>query len=221
MPRQRSKGCIPCKIRRKKCDERKPTCVACTRNVLLCAWSSESPTSKPHNSGGKRLKTKSQQLVRHQPAPKSMISDMTLSVAPNAIHPQLAHSKTNFLYSFFYARAAQTLSIKDGEGNPFVHVLIPLAATSDIVFQAMLAFSGAMYEQQHSDALAATTWGHYAQAIRGLKHTLTFYVDNQVDKGTELVATVLLLLSLEVSRMRHFGIRWSRYSRVFSDLSFL
>lgn len=150
-----------------------------------------------------------------------MISDMALSAAPNVIHPQLAHPKTNFLYSFFYARAAQTLSIKDGESNPFVHVLMPMAATSDIVFQAMLAFSGVIYEQQHSDALATTTWEHYAQAIRSLKHTLTLYVDNQVDRGTELVATVLLLLSLEVSRVRHLGIRWSRYSRVFPDLSFL
>ncbi|KAJ5110847.1 hypothetical protein N7532_001382 [Penicillium argentinense] len=200
MPRQRSKGCIPCKMRRKKCDERTPTCVACARNVLLCAWDSELPPSKPHNSGGKELMTKSQRLLRHQSAPKSMISDMALSMAPNAIHPQLAHPKTNFLYSFFYARAAQTLSIKDEEGNPFVHVLMPMAATSDIVFQAMLAFSGVIYEQQHSDALATTTWEHYAQAIRSLKHMLTLYVDNQVDRGTELVATVLLLLSLEVSK---------------------
>lgn len=93
-----------------------------------------------------------------------------------------------------------------------------MAATSDIVFQAMLAFSGVIYEQQHSDALATTTWEHYAQAIRSLKHKLTLYVDDRVNRGTELVATVLLLLSLEVSRMRHSGIRWSSYSRVFSGL---
>ncbi|KOS40717.1 hypothetical protein ACN38_g8427 [Penicillium nordicum] len=199
MPRQQCKGCIPCKMRRKKCDERKPTCVACARNVLICAWESESPTSKPYNSGRKGLTTKSQRQVLHQPAPKSMVPDMALFAAPNAIHPQLSHPKTNFLYSFFYARAAQTLSIKDGKGNPFVHILMPMAATSDIVFQAMLAFSGVIYGQQHSDALATTTWEHYAQAIRSLKHKLTLYVDDQVNRGTELVATVLLLLSLEVS----------------------
>lgn len=157
MPRQRSKGRIPCKIRRKKCDERKPTCVACVRNVLLCAWDSESPPSQPHNSSSRGLKAKSPRLGRHQLAPKRMSSDLALSAAPNLIHPQLAHPKTNFLYSFFYARAAQTLSIRDREGNPFVHVLMPMAATSDIVFQAMLAFSGVVYEQQHSSNLATTT----------------------------------------------------------------
>ncbi|KMP07205.1 hypothetical protein CISG_06823 [Coccidioides immitis RMSCC 3703] len=37
--RRRSKdGCRPCRIRKKKCDGRKPTCVSCERNVLLCSW---------------------------------------------------------------------------------------------------------------------------------------------------------------------------------------
>ncbi|KAF4257263.1 hypothetical protein CNMCM8714_003056 [Aspergillus fumigatus] len=160
----------------------------------------KSPPSQPHNSSSRGLKAKSPRLGRHQLAPKRMSSDLALSAAPNLIHPQLAHPKTNFLYSFFYARAAQTLSIRDREGNPFVHVLMPMAATSDIVFQAMLAFSGVVYEQQHSSNLATTTWEHYAQAIRSLKHALTLYVDHQVDRGAELVATVLLLLALEVSR---------------------
>jgi hypothetical protein len=31
-------GCQPCKLRRKKCDEQKPVCVACDRNKLICSW---------------------------------------------------------------------------------------------------------------------------------------------------------------------------------------
>lgn len=127
-----------------------------------------------------------------------------LRAAPNALHPQLAYTKTKFLYSFFHARAAQIMSIKDGEENPFIYILMPMAATSDIVFQAMLAFSGVVYEQQYSAAFASATWEHYAQAIRSLKHTLTHFVQDQVDRGTELLATVLLLLSLEVIRIPPF-----------------
>ncbi|KAJ6188708.1 C6 zinc finger domain protein [Penicillium mononematosum] len=199
MPRRRSTGCIPCKLRRKKCDERKPTCVACARNVLLCAWDSGSHTSRPHNSDDRVSRT-SQQPTRLVPASKSANPEnVALCVAP-ALHPQLANAKTNFLYSFFYSRAAQTLSIKDGLGNPFIHVLMPLAAASDIVFQAMIAFSGVMYQQQHSASFAQATWEHYAQAIRSLKHALTLHVEHQADRGTELLATVLLLISLEVSK---------------------
>lgn len=31
-------GCLTCRARKKKCDERKPTCVGCERNRLSCKW---------------------------------------------------------------------------------------------------------------------------------------------------------------------------------------
>lgn len=31
-------GCLTCRQRRKKCDERKPVCTGCTRNFLECDW---------------------------------------------------------------------------------------------------------------------------------------------------------------------------------------
>lgn len=199
MPRLRSMGCIPCKLRRKKCDERKPNCLACTRNVLLCAWELDSLSRIPCNGDSKGSRT-SQGLTRHVLAPEDANPEnLALCTAPNALHPQLANAKTNFLYSFFYSRAAQTLSIKDTRENPFIYVLMPMAAASDVVFQAMLAFSGVIYQQQHSAAYASTTWEHYAQAIRSLKHALTIYVEHQAVRGPELLTTVLLLLSLEVS----------------------
>lgn len=33
-------GCVCCRLRRKKCDERKPVCTGCDRNKLLCSWTS-------------------------------------------------------------------------------------------------------------------------------------------------------------------------------------
>ncbi|KAI3097821.1 transcriptional regulator family: Fungal Specific TF [Penicillium roqueforti] len=199
MPRRPGTGCIPCKLRRKKCDERKPTCMACARNVLLCAWHSESHTSRPHNSDDRGSRTR-QQPTRLAPASERATPENWAIRAAPALHPQLANEKTNFLYSFFYSTAAQALSIKDRLDNPFIYVLMPMAAASDIVFQAMIAFSGVIYQQQHSACFAQTTWGHYAQAIRSLKHALTLYVEHQADRATELLATVLLLLSLEVSK---------------------
>lgn len=31
-------GCQPCKLRKKKCDEQRPSCLACDRNKLICSW---------------------------------------------------------------------------------------------------------------------------------------------------------------------------------------
>lgn len=44
-PRLRSHaGCVPCKKRRKKCDEQKPTCGACQRVNRHCSWISDKDT---------------------------------------------------------------------------------------------------------------------------------------------------------------------------------
>ncbi|KAE8371339.1 hypothetical protein BDV26DRAFT_276303 [Aspergillus bertholletiae] len=58
-PRQaRSKdGCHTCRRRRKKCDEEKPTCLACQRNKLTCLWPSEASSS--HRELGRNKSGKS------------------------------------------------------------------------------------------------------------------------------------------------------------------
>ena len=55
-PRTRS-GCLTCRRRRKKCDELKPTCLACWRNCIQCTWPVEVPTDsttsqRPASSNG-------------------------------------------------------------------------------------------------------------------------------------------------------------------------
>lgn len=44
-----SSGCLLCKKRKKKCDEIKPTCSACRRNFLECAWPDSSKKEKSKN----------------------------------------------------------------------------------------------------------------------------------------------------------------------------
>lgn len=51
-------GCDSCKLRRKKCDERKPICVGCERNSLCCTWSPN--PKKGIGPSRKRLKSQKQ-----------------------------------------------------------------------------------------------------------------------------------------------------------------
>ncbi|KAH7364835.1 hypothetical protein BKA65DRAFT_533358 [Rhexocercosporidium sp. MPI-PUGE-AT-0058] len=49
-PQLRTKtGCLTCRQRRKKCDERKPRCVSCTRNAIDCRWG-EKPSIRHSNT---------------------------------------------------------------------------------------------------------------------------------------------------------------------------
>ncbi|KAH8812665.1 fungal-specific transcription factor domain-containing protein [Xylogone sp. PMI_703] len=36
-------GCLCCRLRRKKCDEHRPSCLGCQRNNLLCSWPQSNP----------------------------------------------------------------------------------------------------------------------------------------------------------------------------------
>lgn len=57
-------GCVRCKLRRKKCDETKPVCLACQRNRFTCTWDPQRsirlparvPSDTPTSTASVRLK---------------------------------------------------------------------------------------------------------------------------------------------------------------------
>lgn len=55
-------GCLCCRLRRKKCDEIKPTCSGCLRNEIICQWSTSLETTQarvPHSNSAKSISTQS------------------------------------------------------------------------------------------------------------------------------------------------------------------
>ncbi|CAK7216935.1 hypothetical protein SBRCBS47491_002992 [Sporothrix bragantina] len=47
-PRSRN-GCLTCRQRKKKCDEKRPQCAGCTRNKLSCVWPARAKTATSGN----------------------------------------------------------------------------------------------------------------------------------------------------------------------------
>jgi hypothetical protein len=90
------------------------------------------------------------------------------------------------------------LSATPTEHSPFVKILLPIAAWSDIVLQAVLALSGVHFEAQKSANRVVATYEHFAQALRGLKYGLTKFVSGQTELAMELVVTTLLFCFIEV-----------------------
>lgn len=52
-------GCICCRIRRKKCDERRPICSGCHRNKLICSWTSTQSAHGRSSDSGWRTRLES------------------------------------------------------------------------------------------------------------------------------------------------------------------
>lgn len=90
------------------------------------------------------------------------------------------------------------LSAAPTEHSPFVKILLPIAAWSDTVLQAVLSLSGVHYEAQHSPNRLVATYEHSAQALRGLKYGLTKFVSGQTELALELAFTTLLFCFIEV-----------------------
>lgn len=64
-------GCYSCRARRKKCDERKPTCNACERNVLICSWPDEANDNRSQASKQSRKAPPSSHFTAGSPASSS------------------------------------------------------------------------------------------------------------------------------------------------------
>lgn len=52
-------GCLTCRARKKKCDERKPVCTGCSRNHLTCGWPSD--RTQPQQQQTEKLHSDSRQ----------------------------------------------------------------------------------------------------------------------------------------------------------------
>ncbi|GAQ44563.1 hypothetical protein AtubIFM54640_005750 [Aspergillus tubingensis] len=217
----RSNGCITCKIRRKKCDEQKPSCAACMRNVLICAWGemsrqtaklSSANTILPRQRRRKSSSTQALSAFRSRPdSPSPPNTELLLRSLPRSrhspmfqelrqSHPQLSRSQAAFLYTFFLHKAAQVVCIRDEPSNPFLHVLIPVAMQSDMILHALLAFSGVIYLQNNRRGhFAHAVWEQYAQVLRSLKHSLVIYSQGQNDLAVFLMITCLILCAIETT----------------------
>ncbi|AGO13669.1 AaceriAGL206Cp [[Ashbya] aceris (nom. inval.)] len=52
-------GCLTCRARRKKCDETRPKCIGCQRNLLLCHWADDDGNYDGHSPNKEEVGIKS------------------------------------------------------------------------------------------------------------------------------------------------------------------
>ena len=224
-------GCAACKLRKKKCDERKPRCEGCQRNYLLCTWPSEVPGQgslrrhdtcpknhrkvevlpaildeevSEHQSYNLQLKTNTENnaaellILGSKNAPERA----SFSPSPNLLKPSevfqatLSRSESRTLFQHYENRTADLLCASQGVANPFLSLLIPFAATHELLLQCILALSGVHFINQVNGTasfdIMATTWTHYALAIRGLKHGITRIAYGEQEILPLLMATLVL-----------------------------
>lgn len=217
-------GCASCKLRRKKCDERKPICRGCERNSLKCTWPYCGQTPKIDDS--KRLvsdESRQEGVPSQVPtiveqstavvntARSSDLSTNTttdvlyrtanMKVMPTSIALRFSSADSAFstpssrtLLQYFTKETANTLCSRTGTRNPFITELLPIAMSNSLVLHAVLTLAGVHYADRVSTSLDPTTWYHYSQAIQGVNREISTLGTG--DLGKEVLPLLLTTLVL-------------------------
>lgn len=83
-------GCFCCRRRKKKCDEKKPSCSGCVRNNLECVYPTDEDKSsmkKPHRRGRKVSQPSSPELVACSPCTPQSHSDYESPIHSPVLEP--------------------------------------------------------------------------------------------------------------------------------------
>lgn len=212
-------GCLQCRIRKKKCDERKPTCLGCERNVLLCRWRTAADilSAKRRKSGvqvndstlapsvkvGSAASLTSSPLVDLPTSPgvKRCHLEVTQIVRQPALAGQMLKDvKSSILYEHWVGETANALSTLRGHRNAFVTELPKLALQyPNTVLPSLLALSGIHYcNKNANNDMQQLTYAHLAQALQALKYGITKHVSGFENNALPLLVSTLILCFIEV-----------------------
>lgn len=104
-------GCSPCKRRRKKCDEHRPICHACTRIKIQCVWNDNSQYPIEHrNVLGNALGLPSYELTEW-----TGLATADFVAIDSEIYPQISNLRTFIERSSTEDEEHSTLSALDME----------------------------------------------------------------------------------------------------------
>lgn len=204
--RRTTTGCLTCRVRKKKCDEEKPTCTGCKRNFLICNWVEGEKADKVALSrAAGTITTAIVGLVAKKggfrpvlPATGELRGPYTCSsLYPLNLMPGPRLQTDGFLFDHYLQVTSAQLAGRIHPLNPFVSHLIPVAVTEAAVFQCILAISGAQLCAK-SDEYEHSARSHYAVSLRSVKHNLLQWQNADTKSLMGLLTATLLLGFFEV-----------------------
>lgn len=227
-------GCSCCRLRRKKCDEKRPRCTACQRLDLICSWPDAneftwrirmglSTHSQPAKAASATPNTASP--VSTSPAASDQFT--TISTADSEIHSHESHGyqgaspssppclprpglsplphQSQWLLQLYFERTSESLVVlKPDTANPFIYTVLPWAFNDDLIMNTVLALGGS-FGSALDGATEEQSLMYYGRAIRQLKPALTIWSGSSLRETLRLLLVTLFLCFSEVCRrILHF-----------------
>lgn len=214
-------GCLTCRYRRKKCDERKPNCSSCTRSQVDCDWPSfhvieassttardffrkrkVRETKKPLSTANPyRNSTKFSGTVAAQPCTEHIFE--LIPAAATTLHSE--HQALSWqLLEFFVLEGSKGMSGRVPSNDPFVQLVLQLSQSDKLIWSALLAFSGSrMSVICPLPTIELATLHHYQDTLVQLQAALGHWPPKNGEEVIRLLSASILLCHKEV---RHINI---------------
>lgn len=185
-PRSRT-GCLTCRTRRKRCDNRQPQCINCTRLNLTCDW--QAP---------RRLVTAASPPPASSPAPDNQVAAPLLP----SLHiwdalPSDEVSERNHLLQYFVEAFVPSVSVATTATSFYTSLYMPWAFQIDGMLNAILAITSAQLarrtpEQDRAKHLRAVSSRHERKCYAFIKDRVS--PTGGLPRDTYQVAAVILIL---------------------------
>ncbi|KAE8167464.1 fungal-specific transcription factor domain-containing protein [Aspergillus tamarii] len=161
-PSTRSRtGCLTCRNRKKKCDERHPVCSGCDRNRLLCEWVSNELVPRP-----RRQRCRRQLAVAQLPHEAQAMLNVFAVPKPGMVERLLSH---------FIDHSPRWLSTRTGtRRSDFLKYLLPAVSGNLQVHNCVLMIASAdLAKYCRDDAeVQAVAVEYYGKAVSALQGSL-------------------------------------------------
>lgn len=174
-------GCLTCRRRRKKCDERRPRCVGCERNHLLCSW--------PHSTLDSSQEFQLQ--VQNEAASLSLAPTRGLSTTAAVFR---GHES---LVDFFTQMTAPRLIARRQIENPFITYNLRIAPSCETLQHAILAVASC-HRAYLEPSFSVVARSHYAVTLRSMKHAITSWRTCSFPDRLTILASAFALCWYEI-----------------------
>lgn len=187
-------GCLTCRRRKKKCDETKPTCIACTRNHQQCSWPAASVSRSPRCPVSRAMRRDSIS-GGGQVDPSVPLSNLspTRALALSGV--------SSILLSHYVSETSSLLSsLPPGGNNSFLTVLMPLCYSDELLMHSLLAISGSHMRFKNTGIeVYAAMYQHYLIAIKFLRGYICDLTTADTSRTIRVLLALMMLSFFEVS----------------------
>jgi len=192
---------LTCRQRRKKCDQERPTCLACRRNNLLCEWA-ENKEANARTSTALAPPQLGFQAPRSDNSSRQTAPFLPIVLSHGGTHSGCLQQTpwSRLLFDHYLKQTSVILgtSTTRGERSPFQTLVVQQAASDDLLMNVVLAVSGTHlnFNDEVAPEIRSATGTHYGTVLRRLRQELNKASSTEV--CCRLALVLLLLCFVEV-----------------------